>query len=140
MALSIKNEEAERLARQVAEEAGESITKAIEQSLRERLQRLRQRRRTSSLPGTLQDILQRVDALPNLDPRTAEEILGYDEHGIASLMVIDTSALLAIFLGEPERESVSELDPGSRHSFDFGCQPSGDRNRSGGEAWRGGGA
>ena len=83
MALSIKNEEAERLARQVAEEAGESITKAIEQSLRERLQRLRQRRRTSSLPGTLQDILHRVDALTNLDPRTAEEILGYDEDGIA---------------------------------------------------------
>jgi hypothetical protein len=32
----------------------------------------------------LKDSLQRVDALPCLDSRTADEILGYDEEGIPS--------------------------------------------------------
>jgi antitoxin VapB len=82
MALSIKNETTERLARQVAEQAGESITEAIQKSLTERLQRLTTRRRTRVLAGHLDDILRRVDALPTLDPRSADEILGYDEQGL----------------------------------------------------------
>jgi len=32
--------------------------------------------------GWLEDLLRRVDALPNLDSRTPDEILGYDEDGI----------------------------------------------------------
>jgi len=82
MALSIKNRETERLARQVASEAGESLTEAIEQSLRERLQRLRQRRQGRVMTEKLKDILRRVDALPSLDTRPEDEILGYDEQGI----------------------------------------------------------
>ena len=31
---------------------------------------------------SVQGILQRVDALPTVDPAHAEEILGYDEHGL----------------------------------------------------------
>lgn len=80
--LSIKNEAAERLARQVASETGESITQAIEKALAERLERLKTRRRSGVLAVQIEDLLRRVDVLPNLDSRPPDEILGYDEHGM----------------------------------------------------------
>lgn len=82
MPLSIKNIEAERLAREVAARTGESITVAIQKALEERLARLRQERRTQIVAGQLTEILRRVDQLPVLDPRSPEEILGYDHHGL----------------------------------------------------------
>jgi antitoxin VapB len=82
MALSIKNSETERLARQIARETGESLTEAIQQALKERLERLPQRRRGRIVAERLADILRRVDALPTLDTRTEDEILGYDSQGI----------------------------------------------------------
>ena len=82
MPLSIKNDETERLARQVAREAGESLTQAIQVSLAERLQRLRQRRQQRIVTERLEEILRRVDALPTLDTRPEDEILGYDGQGI----------------------------------------------------------
>ena len=81
MALSIKSPEAERLARLVAQETGESLTSAIECALRERLERLRRRQNARVLTEKLRDIVRRVHALPTLDDRTPEEIIGYDEHG-----------------------------------------------------------
>jgi len=81
MALSIKNDETERLARQVARETGESLTQAIQKALQERWERLKARRRSQVLVGQVEDLLRRVDALPNLDSRPEDEILGYDEHG-----------------------------------------------------------
>ena len=82
MPLSIKNQETESLAREVAKETGESITEAITNSLRDRLQRVRGRRHARSLVREVDDILRRVDALPTLDHRTEDEILGYDPDGI----------------------------------------------------------
>jgi antitoxin VapB len=82
MALSIKNQEAERLARLVAKETGETLTAAIEQALRERLERLRRRQRAPVLIERLLEIANRVAALPRLDNRTPDEILGYDENGL----------------------------------------------------------
>lgn len=82
MPLSIKNDATERLARQVADETGESITQAIQKALEERWERLKTKRRSSVLNSQLEELLQRVDALPTLDSRTADEILGYDEHGM----------------------------------------------------------
>jgi antitoxin VapB len=35
-----------------------------------------------SLVAELDELLRRVDALPTLDTRSADEILGYDENGI----------------------------------------------------------
>jgi antitoxin VapB len=81
MAMSIKNDETERLARQVARETGESLTEAIQNSLQERWERLKARRRSQVLTGQVEDLLRRVDALPNLDSRPEDEILGYDESG-----------------------------------------------------------
>lgn len=82
MPLSIKNDATERLARQVADETGESITQAIQRALEERWERLKTRRRSRVLNSQLEDLLQRVDALPTLDSRPADEILGYDDHGM----------------------------------------------------------
>lgn len=82
MALSIKNEETERLARQVAGETGESLTEAIQKALQERWERLKSKRRSHVLASQVEDLLRRVDALPTLDSRPADEILGYDEHGM----------------------------------------------------------
>ncbi|HEX7183543.1 MAG TPA: type II toxin-antitoxin system VapB family antitoxin [Thermoanaerobaculia bacterium] len=81
MALSIKNDTAEKLARQVANETGESLTEAIIHSLEERLERLKGRRSAPDLVETLMAISQRCSSLPDLDTRTANEILGYDEVG-----------------------------------------------------------
>lgn len=82
MALSIKNEETERLARQVARETGESLTEAIQTALHERWVRLQAKRRSHVLAGQVEDLLRRVDSLPTFDSRTDDEILGYDQHGM----------------------------------------------------------
>ena len=82
MALSIKNDLTERLARQLARVTGESMTEAIQNALEERLERLKQRSRSQILTNQLEEILRRVDQLPVLDSRTVDEILGYDEHGL----------------------------------------------------------
>ena len=82
MAISIKSIETERLAREVAAKTGESLTAAIRRALEERLERLKQQRRSQFLASQLEEILHRVDQLPILDSRTADEILGYDEHGL----------------------------------------------------------
>jgi len=82
MPLSIRNEETERLARLVAKEAGESITEAIQRSLAERLERMGRKRDDRRTRKALEEILHRVDALPTLDTRSEDEILGYDQHGV----------------------------------------------------------
>jgi antitoxin VapB len=82
MAISIKNIEAERLAREIVAKTGESLTTAIRTALEERLERLKQQKRSHILSSQLQDILRRVDQLPILDSRSPEEILGYDDHGL----------------------------------------------------------
>lgn len=81
MALSIKDPEADRLARQVAKITGETLTGAIVQSLRERLARV-QRRRGPGLAEELLKIGERCAKLPVQDARTPEEIMGYDAHGL----------------------------------------------------------
>jgi antitoxin VapB len=82
MALSIKSIEAERLAREIAAKTGESLTGAIQKALEERLERLRHQHRRQILASQLEDILRRVDQMPVLDSRSADEILDYDENGL----------------------------------------------------------
>jgi antitoxin VapB len=82
MAISIKSIETERLARQVAEQTGDSLTGAIQKSLEEKLERLKSQRRKQIFLDQLRDILRRVDQLPVLDPRSPDEIVGYDENGL----------------------------------------------------------
>ena len=83
MPLSIRNPQAEKLAREVAAESGETLIRAIIVSLEERLERLRGRKTIPDLASEIMGISERCKALPDLDPRSANEILGYDEIGIA---------------------------------------------------------
>jgi antitoxin VapB len=82
MALSIKHPEADRLARELAACTGESLTEAVLNALRERLIREQGRARTPRLRDELRMIRKRCAALPVLDERSPEAILGYDEHGL----------------------------------------------------------
>ena len=89
MALSIKNNETERLARQVARETGESLTVAIQSALKERLQRLKRKHQGRIMTTKLDGILRRVDSLPTLDTRPEAEILEYDDQGAPRSLLID---------------------------------------------------
>lgn len=82
MGLSIKNDEAERLARELARETGESLTTAIRRALEERLARVEGRRTPADKLALARTVLRRVDTLPVLDARAPDEILGYDERGV----------------------------------------------------------
>jgi len=82
MPLSIKDPAADRLARELAHATGESITTAVAVALSERLERVRGLPRGRDLAGELTAIALRCAALPVLDDRPDEEILGYDEHGL----------------------------------------------------------
>ncbi|HEX4955514.1 MAG TPA: type II toxin-antitoxin system VapB family antitoxin [Thermoanaerobaculia bacterium] len=82
MALSIKHPEADLLARELAAVTGESLTDAVLNALKERLRRLRGRPTAPRLQDELAAIRKRCAALPVLDSRSADEILGYDEHGL----------------------------------------------------------
>lgn len=79
MALNIKSRETEQVVRDLAKRAGLSITEAVHQAAVEKLRRMdedRERRRQA-----LYEIIERAKTLPNLDPRTDDEILGYNEIG-----------------------------------------------------------
>jgi antitoxin VapB len=83
MPLSIKDPEADILARRLAEQTGETITKAVIHALREQL--AREERKADDDDQLVEDILEiarRFSALPVLDPRSPDEILGYDENGL----------------------------------------------------------
>jgi len=82
MALNIRNTEAEKLAAQLAKLTGESKTEAVTKALRDRLARVRRDRTGRRLADDLDDIARHCAALPVLDARPADEILGYDEDGL----------------------------------------------------------
>ncbi|MFZ0772974.1 MAG: type II toxin-antitoxin system VapB family antitoxin [Candidatus Sulfotelmatobacter sp.] len=82
MPLSIRNSEVERLARALSRLTGEGLTQTILQALRERHQRIRAARQQEQLMEDLKAIAHRAAALPELDRRTPEDIIGYDEHGL----------------------------------------------------------
>ena len=78
MALSIKSERADQLARELASLTGESITDTVITSLERRLAEVRRLRRRRSID----DLVERFQNLPVLDPRSADEIIGYDDSGL----------------------------------------------------------
>jgi antitoxin VapB len=84
MALSLKDPETDRLAREVAKLTGESLTEAIRNALSERLarERLRRSQPATGLAEALDALAMECAALPDLDGRAADEILDYDQTGI----------------------------------------------------------
>ncbi|MBS1837280.1 MAG: type II toxin-antitoxin system VapB family antitoxin [Actinobacteria bacterium] len=83
MALSIKNPEADHLARELSAVTGETLTDAVMAALRERLDRERHRRRPG-IASRLHRLAAETSRLPVLDRRHPDEIIGYDEDGIPS--------------------------------------------------------
>jgi Uncharacterized protein conserved in bacteria len=82
MPISIKDAETDRLARALAEATGESITEAIRRAIEERLEREKHAPRSRVLADSIRRIQERVAALPVLDSRSPDEILGYDINGV----------------------------------------------------------
>jgi antitoxin VapB len=82
MALNIRNRETDRLAKALADLTGETKTEAVTRALQDRLARVRRERAGRRLADELDDIALRCARLPVLDARDADEILGYDEHGL----------------------------------------------------------
>lgn len=79
MALSIKNERADELARELARLTNTSITEAIVMALEEQLQRTRSK---ESVGDAVRRLIEEFAAYPVLDDRPADEILGYDDYGL----------------------------------------------------------
>jgi antitoxin VapB len=83
MALSLKDEETDRLAREVASLTGESLTEAVRRALAERLARERRKRgEAAGLASRLDALALEGAGLPDLDRRSADEIIGYDKNGL----------------------------------------------------------
>jgi len=82
MPLNIRNRQAEELATALAKLTGETKTDAVTQALRERLERVRRMRTRRGLADDLDEIALHCAALPVRDPRSADEIMGYDEQGL----------------------------------------------------------
>jgi antitoxin VapB len=81
MALSIKSDEADRLARELAAQTGETLTEAVETALRERLAR-EHASHAASMSTRLARLAADVRAMRVADDRTPEEIIGYDDTGL----------------------------------------------------------
>jgi antitoxin VapB len=84
MALNIKNPETERLARELARRRGQGITEAVTDVLRREVERERKKRRPEDkekFHRDIDEIVRRFNALPVLDDRSPDEIIGYNEHG-----------------------------------------------------------
>jgi antitoxin VapB len=80
MALSIKDEETDRLARVVAQKNGETVTMAVKVALRERLQRQEESGKRKSRLKALQEFAELCAPLFK-DGRTGNEMINdlYDE-------------------------------------------------------------
>jgi antitoxin VapB len=79
MTISIRNEQVEKLAREVAVESGENLTEVIIHALEDRLRQLRRNREITKLEQEIMDVSKRCSSLPDLDLRTPDEILGYNQ-------------------------------------------------------------
>ena len=79
MALSIKDPEADKLARELARRQDKSITRAVVDALKAELEREKNRVRRPGLAERLLDCGKRLSVHPTLDQRSEDEILGYDD-------------------------------------------------------------
>lgn len=83
MPLSIHNPKAEKLARDLAAKSGETITQAIINALEERLIRMEGKKEPMNLAGEIMKIVEGCSRIPDKDPRTAEQILNYNQKGVS---------------------------------------------------------
>jgi antitoxin VapB len=84
MALSIKDPEADRLARELSKRTGESITETVVIALRERLARQRRQTSADGRREKLRSLRESMRELRVQDARSPDAILGYDDAGLPS--------------------------------------------------------
>lgn len=83
MALNIRNRETESLAAALAEATGETKTEAVRRALQERLERVRhQHKRRRGLVDEINVIADHCTALPEIDIRAPDVIVGYNAQGL----------------------------------------------------------
>jgi antitoxin VapB len=83
MPISIKAPQADQLARQLTSVTGETITDAVIVSMRERLVREQNKRQNKdALLEEIRAIGSHCAALPTLDTRSDDEIMGWDQNGL----------------------------------------------------------
>jgi len=82
MPLNIKDPATEKSVRELALLTGETVTTAVRIAAEKRLLRVRRDRAGHSLAAEILEIGRRCASLPDLDTRSADEILGYDENGL----------------------------------------------------------
>lgn len=81
MALNIKDPETDAIVRRLADLVDEPITVAVRKAVAERLER-EERLRDDGRRRRIRAIVDEIRALPVIDPREPDEILGYDENGL----------------------------------------------------------
>jgi antitoxin VapB len=84
MVLSIKDPEADQLARRLAALTGKSLTEAVKAALRDRLEREQRRRGKHLDRAKIDATVASIAALPVVDARSPEELIGYDDVGLPS--------------------------------------------------------
>jgi antitoxin VapB len=82
VAILIKDDQADALVRRLAARTGETITEAVKTAVAERLKRLPLTdREVAGRRRRLDALLAKADAMPTVDRRTPDEIIGYNEQG-----------------------------------------------------------
>lgn len=81
MAVLIKDAETDRLVRELAARTGETITEAVRKAAERRLASLRPPEKQVDMVK-VRALLAEIDALPVMDIRSTDEIIGYDENGL----------------------------------------------------------
>ena len=84
MAMNIKHQETEQLARRLSELTGKSLRECVTDALRNAYERESSIRRSKNLdlPQRLNAIIKKAHQLPVIDKRSAEEVLGYNHNGV----------------------------------------------------------
>ncbi len=91
MALNIKSPETEQVVRELARRTGLSITEAVHQAASDKLRAMEADHQAHVAVLTpeqreklrkIEAICKRASALPILDARTPDEIIGYDDKGV----------------------------------------------------------
>ena len=81
MTVEIEDPQNDAMIAHLSRITGESPEEAISHSVKERLERLAADHREVYI-ARVRAIVERFSALPTLDPRTPDEIIGYNEHGL----------------------------------------------------------
>lgn len=82
MAITLDDPKTEVLAHRLSALTGEEVGDAVRLALEERLRREERLRDRDARIARLKAIVEEHNRLPVVDPRTPDEIIGYDEFGL----------------------------------------------------------